>query len=158
MICLFPSLSCGASMLESRFLQAHTKDSRRRTVRLESTASTTTSSTTAVTSEAATSTATERHFVLVVVWVFVRGSGSGRLSRRDTGELNLFETFALRDRSESRLEGAASICCVGDSWRVDAAQRKYRSWKFKNFLAELQLRCMTRARSPWRSCGIRCSE
>ena len=110
-------------MLESRFLQAHTKDSRRRTVRLESTASTTASSTTAVTSEAATSTATERHFVLVVVRVFVRGSGSGRLSRRDTGELVTYETFALRDRSESRMEGAASVCCVGDSCRMEAAQR-----------------------------------
>lgn len=110
-------------MLESRFLQAHTKDSRRRTVRLESTASTTASSTTAVTSEAAASTATERHFVLVVVRVFVRGSGSGRLSRRDTGELVLLKTFALRDRSESRLEGAAAVCCVGDSCRVEAAQR-----------------------------------
>ena len=110
-------------MLESRFLQAHTKDSRRRTVRLESTTSTAASSTTAVTSEAATSTATERHFVLVVVKVFVRESGSGRLSRKSTGELDLFETFALRDRSKSRLEGAASKCCVGDSWRVDAAQR-----------------------------------
>lgn len=76
-------------MLESRFLQAHTKDSCRRTVRLESTASTTASSTTAVTSEAATSTATERHFVLVVVRVFVREWRSERLSRRGTGELNL---------------------------------------------------------------------
>jgi hypothetical protein len=114
-------------MLGSRFLLAHTKDSRRGTVRLESTASTTASSTTAVTSEAAASTATERHFVLVVVRVFVRESGSGRLSRKGTGELDLFETFALRDRSESRLEGAASICCVGDSWIVDAAQRKHRS-------------------------------
>jgi hypothetical protein len=51
-------------MLKSRFLQAHTKDSRGWAVRrLESTPGATASSSTAVASEATTSSATERHFV-----------------------------------------------------------------------------------------------
>jgi hypothetical protein len=50
-------------MLESRFLQAHTKDSRGWAVRLESTPGAAASSSTTVASEATTSSATERHFV-----------------------------------------------------------------------------------------------
>jgi hypothetical protein len=51
-------------MLDSRFLQAHTKDSRGWAVRLESTSGATTSAAVSkASSGAAASSATERHFV-----------------------------------------------------------------------------------------------
>ena len=143
-------------MLESRFLQAHTKDSRRRTVRLESTASTTASSTTAVASEATASTATERHFVLVVVRVFVRGSGSGRLSRRDTGELVLFgrSLCATVRRVDWRVQLRYAAWAIAVGWRLRSAMLAPQL-EVQEFPRRAPS-CMTRG--PWRCCKFRCCE
>lgn len=84
-------------MLGSRFLQAHTKDSRRRAVGLESTPGATTSSTTAVASEATASTATERH----VVWLLYGFSSEYRGPEGSVGYVPL-----------SLLCGQGSLCAT----------------------------------------------
>jgi len=99
-------------MLESRFLQAHTKDSRRRTVGLESTPGATASSTTAVASEATASTAAERHFI----WLLYGFSSEDRGPEGSVGGIPA-SWFYLR----------RSLCATVRrvDWRV---QLRYAAW------------------------------